>query len=59
MVQVAETGVFAGTASMDVAEIWGRFEGELTARKHLIIHGTGRVSGNVRYGSIQITKAES
>jgi cytoskeletal protein CcmA (bactofilin family) len=54
VVQVAETGVFAGTASMDVAEIWGRFEGELTARKHLIIHGTGRVSGIVHYGSIQI-----
>jgi cytoskeletal protein CcmA (bactofilin family) len=54
VVQVAQTGVFSGTASMDVAEIWGRFEGELTARKHLIVHASGQVSGSVRYGSIQI-----
>jgi cytoskeletal protein CcmA (bactofilin family) len=54
VVQIAEHGVFAGTATMDVAEIWGRFEGELTARKHLVIHATGRVSGHIRYGSIRI-----
>jgi hypothetical protein len=29
VVQVSETGVFTGTACMDVAELWGRFEGEL------------------------------
>lgn len=54
VVQIAEHGVFSGTATMDVAEVWGRFEGELTARKHLIIHATGRVSGHIRYGSIRI-----
>lgn len=54
LVQIAQSGVFAGTASMDVAEIWGRFEGELTARDHLIIHPTGRVNGRVRCGKIKI-----
>ena len=54
VVQIAERGVFSGTATMDVAEIWGRFEGELTARKHLVIHATGRVSGHIRYGSIRV-----
>jgi len=54
VVQVAERGVFSGTATMDVAEICGRFEGELTARKQLVIHATGRVSGHIRYGSIRI-----
>jgi cytoskeletal protein CcmA (bactofilin family) len=54
VVQIAEHGVFSGTATMDVAEVWGRFEGELTARNHLIIHATGRVSGHIRYGSIRI-----
>jgi cytoskeletal protein CcmA (bactofilin family) len=39
---------------MDVAEVWGRFEGDLTARKHLVIHSTGRVSGYIRYGSIRV-----
>lgn len=54
VVQIAETGVFLGTVGIDVAEIRGRFEGELTARKHLIVHATGRVSGKIRYGRITI-----
>jgi cytoskeletal protein CcmA (bactofilin family) len=54
VVEIAETGVLSGTASMDVAEIWGRFEGELTVRQQLIVHPTGRVNGNVRYAKIRI-----
>jgi cytoskeletal protein CcmA (bactofilin family) len=56
VVQIAETGVFLGTVGIDVAEIRGRFEGELTARKHLIVHSTGRVSGKIRYGKITIAE---
>ena len=54
VIQIAETGVFSGTVSIDVAEIRGRFEGELTARKHLVIYSTGRVCGQIRYGKIRI-----
>ena len=54
VVQIAEHGVFNGTVSIDIAEIRGRFDGELTARDQLIIHATGRVSGKIRYGKIQI-----
>ena len=54
VVQIAETGVFLGTVGIDVAEIRGRFEGELTARKHLVIHASGKVSGKIRYGRITI-----
>lgn len=54
VVQIAEHGVFNGTVSIDIAEIHGRFDGELTARDQLIIHATGRVSGKIRYGKIQI-----
>jgi cytoskeletal protein CcmA (bactofilin family) len=54
VIQIAETGVFSGTVSIDVAEIRGRFEGELTARKQLVIYSTGRVSGQIRYGKIRI-----
>jgi cytoskeletal protein CcmA (bactofilin family) len=54
VVQVAENGIFNGTATMDVAEIWGSFEGTLTARKQLVVYATGRVSGTVRYGKIRI-----
>lgn len=52
VIQIAENGSFHGTVGIDVAEIRGQFDGELTARKQLVIHSTGRVSGKIRYGSI-------
>ena len=54
VVQIAQNGIFNGTATMDVAEIWGSFEGTLTARKQLVVYATGRVSGTVRYGKIRV-----
>ena len=52
--QIAEKGVFSGTVAVDSAEIHGRLEGELTVRKHLIVHATGRVSGKIRYARIKV-----
>ncbi len=54
VIQIAEQGVFCGTAGIDVAEIRGRFEGELTARKQLVVHASGRVSGKIRYGKLAV-----
>lgn len=54
VIQIAEKGVFSGTVGIDVAEIHGRFEGELTARKQLVIHSSGKVSGKIRYGKITV-----
>lgn len=53
-IQIAEQGVFVGTAGVDMAEIRGRFEGELTVRKQLVIRSTGRISGKIRYGKVSI-----
>ncbi|QEL63814.1 hypothetical protein OTERR_03380 [Oryzomicrobium terrae] len=54
VMHIAEKGVFSGKVSIDVAEVYGTFEGELTARQQLVIHETGRVSGTIRYGKILI-----
>ncbi len=54
VIRIAENGAFSGTVGIDVAEIHGNFDGELTARSQLIIHATGRVSGKIRYGKILI-----
>lgn len=54
IIRIAEQGIFCGTVSIDTAEIYGIFEGELTARSQLIIHATGRVTGKIRYGKILI-----
>ena len=54
VLEIAENGVFQGTISVDNATIHGRFEGELTVRKQLVIEGTGKVSGKIRYTKIRI-----
>jgi len=54
VIMIADNGVFSGTARIDTAEIHGQFEGELTARKQLIVHATGKVQGKIRYGQLKI-----
>jgi cytoskeletal protein CcmA (bactofilin family) len=54
VLEIAEHGVFQGTIAVDQAEIRGRFEGELTVRKMLVIQGTGKVSGKIRYAKIKV-----
>jgi len=54
VIRIAEKGSFSGKVCIDVAEVNGSFEGELTARKQLVIHATGKVSGVIRYGKILI-----
>lgn len=53
-IRIAEGGVFSGKAEIDVAEVRGNFEGDLTARKRLVIYATGKVSGVIRYGAMSV-----
>lgn len=53
-VDIAETGFFKGVASIDNAEVRGRFEGDLVVRKRLLIRATGHVSGKITYSEIEI-----
>ena len=53
-VDIAESGLFKGSASIEDAEVRGRFEGNLVVRKRLLIKASGRVSGTIRYGQIEI-----
>jgi cytoskeletal protein CcmA (bactofilin family) len=48
--------VFKGKAQIESAEISGVFEGDLVTTEKLIIHSTGRVYGNIRYGQIEIAR---
>ena len=54
VLQIAQNGIFCGTVAVDTAEIHGRLEGELTVRKQLVIHATGKVSGKIRYAKIKV-----
>lgn len=53
LLRIAEGGAFSGKVAVDVAEIYGDFEGELSTEQ-LIIHATGKVNGSIRYGKIFI-----
>ena len=53
-IEISESGVFKGSASIEDAEIRGRFEGVLHVRRRLLIRASGRVTGTVRYGQVEI-----
>ena len=54
VIQIAEQGAFKGSAEIDVAEVRGVFDGNLTVREKLVIFSTGKVTGKIRYGKIVI-----
>jgi cytoskeletal protein CcmA (bactofilin family) len=54
VIQIAKNGSFKGSAEIDIAEIQGTFDGELTVRQKLVIYATGKVSGKIRYGNVVI-----
>lgn len=54
VLEVAPSGSFKGSAVIDVAEIAGRFEGDLTVRDRLYLRETGRVNGTIRYRGLEI-----
>jgi cytoskeletal protein CcmA (bactofilin family) len=53
-IEVAQNGVFNGEAGVDTADIAGVFEGNLTVRERLTVRSTGRISGTIRYGRLQV-----
>lgn len=54
--EIARPGTLKGNAQIDVAEVHGEFVGELTARTRLVVHGTGRVTGTIRYGKLIVAE---
>lgn len=54
VIQIAEHGAFKGSAEIDIAEIHGQFDGNLTVRLKLTIFATGKVTGQIRYGKLVI-----
>jgi len=55
-VELAPTGQFKGSATIEVADISGRFDGELTVNGRLTVRATGKVLGKIRYGQLEIER---
>ena len=53
-VDIAEAGLFKGSAEIDNADVRGTFEGNLIVRKRLLIRAGGQVSGTIRYSQLEI-----
>ena len=53
-VEIMESGVYKGSAEIEQIEVRGLFEGTLNVRGRLLIRSTGKVTGTVRYGQIEI-----
>lgn len=56
IMELAEGGSFKGTAQVEYAEISGVFEGDLMVKSRLIIYASGKVSGKITYGEIEIER---
>lgn len=56
VVVIAEGGEFRGNAEVNEADISGAFDGALTVRNRLMVRATGRVSGEIRYGELEIER---
>lgn len=54
VIEIAEQGAFKGSAEIDIAEIRGQFDGNLTVRQKLVIYASGKVNGKIRYGKLVI-----
>lgn len=56
IIEIAEGGSFKGIAEIDSAEISGVFDGSITARELLVVRATGRITGKVRFGQLEIER---
>lgn len=53
-IEIARHGRFKGTAVIDQADISGRFDGDLTVRKLLVVRSTGKIYGTINYSRVEI-----
>ena len=52
--EVTDSGHFKGKVMIDEAIIGGRFEGTLVVRKTLHVRSSGRITGSVRFGQLEV-----
>ncbi len=54
LIEIAETGTVIGDIDVKSADVSGRFDGNFNVNERLTIRSTGRVSGKIRYNTIEI-----
>lgn len=54
LLEISESGQFRGTVEIENADIAGRYDGQLTVHGRLTLRGTGRISGTLKYGELEV-----
>ena len=54
--EIASSGRFTGGCEVEEADISGIYEGDLTVRNTLFVRGTGRITGTIRYGQLELER---
>ena len=54
--EIAANGRFTGGCEVEEADISGIYEGDLTVRKRLFVRGSGKLTGTVRYGELELER---
>jgi cytoskeletal protein CcmA (bactofilin family) len=54
LLEIAEAGQFRGSVEIENADIAGRYDGQLVVHGRLTVRATGRISGMVKYGELEV-----
>lgn len=54
LLEIAESGQFRGSVEIENADIAGRYDGQLVVHGRLTVRSTGRISGTVKYGELEV-----
>jgi len=55
LLEIAEAGQFRGNVEIENADIAGRYDGQLVVHGRLTVRATGRISGVVKYGELEVS----
>jgi cytoskeletal protein CcmA (bactofilin family) len=54
LLEITESGQFRGSVEIENADIAGRYDGQLVVHGRLTVRSTGRISGMVKYGELEV-----
>lgn len=54
LLEITESGQFRGSVEIENADIAGRYDGDLTVHGRLTLRGTGRITGIIKYGELEV-----
>ncbi|MEM7024172.1 MAG: polymer-forming cytoskeletal protein [Pseudomonadota bacterium] len=54
--EIAESGRFTGGCEVEEADISGVYDGDLKVRKRLFVRATGKLTGTVHYGELELER---